>query len=212
MKNDFLKYAGAVAICLSVVGMVSAATTISTDISTGGTLAVTGASTLTGAVTHSASTTLANDLWFSEAATSTVGFATAGLNFDSSTFVIDPNSNMVGILTATPATALEVAGTASSTNTVVGGGTSLAKIVSGICQIPATTVTASSSAHADCTATGIAAGDRVFLQATSSLAANFIIQSASSSAAGNINLRIFNTGHIGGTAAGPAAIYYWAVR
>ena len=213
MKNELAKYLGAIAICLLVVGIVSAATTISTDISTGGTLAVTGASTLTGAVTHSASTTFANDLWFNEAATSTVGFATAGLNFDSSTWVIDPNSNRVGGLTAAPNTAFEVVGTASTTNLVVGSETSLTALVSGTCSFVQRTITASTTGHVDCTgATGVRADDRIFLMATSGLDQNFIIQAASSSATGNINIRLYNAGVVADTTAGPATLYYWATR
>ena len=175
---------------------------------------MTGASTLTGAVTHSASTTLAGDVWFSESATSTVGFATAGLNFDSSTFVIDPNSNRVGILTAAPNTAFEVVGTASTTNLVVGSETTLAALVSGTCSFVQRTIAASSTGHVDCTsATGVRAGDRIFLTATSGLEQNFMIQAASSSATESINIRLFNTGlGVNDTTAGPATLFFWATR
>jgi len=72
------------------------ATTISTNIDTGGTLSVTGASTFS------------SNLTFDNTATSTVTM-TNGLNFDSNTFVIDPNSNYVGIGTASPGSPLVIA-------------------------------------------------------------------------------------------------------
>lgn len=129
--------------------------------------------------------------------------------------VVDTSANRVGIQTATPNTTLEVVGTASTTNLIVGGnGTSLAGVVAGYCTIPATTVTASSTNYANCTgATGVINGDRVFVQATSSLADNFIIQSASSTVtAGTINVKILNTGMITGTGTGINSFNFWAFR
>ena len=129
------------------VVVVNAATTISTNISTAGTLTVTGASTLTGAVAASSTlqvtgattlystlnvsglTTLGNatttlftvlnntylgdadadtltvraGVWsLTSTATTTVAM-TNGINFDSNTFVIDPNTNAIAIGTTTGA-------------------------------------------------------------------------------------------------------------
>ncbi|OHB17295.1 MAG: hypothetical protein A2749_00840 [Parcubacteria group bacterium RIFCSPHIGHO2_01_FULL_45_26] len=183
MKSSTLRYAVAILACLSITGIISAATTISTNIDTGGNLSVTGGTTLTGAVAatgavtlgdaatdvilstgifqasstalfggavttyanstfgdaatdislftgrlHASSTALLSfpvsfydSLTFaSTTATTTVSFTSTGINFDSNTFVLDPNSNRIGILTATPAYSFEVNGTASSSNLIAG--------------------------------------------------------------------------------------------
>ena len=139
-----------------------AASTISTNISTGGTLAVTGASTLTGALYATSTAVVTGDIltyangtfgdsatadqyifagglqasstalmgggfrtygnWtIDQAATTTVAISQAGINFDSNTFVIDPNSDRIGILTSTPKTALEIVGTASTSALISSG-------------------------------------------------------------------------------------------
>src|SRR3989344_1954922 len=60
-------------------------------------------------------------------------------------------------------------------------------------------ITASSTAYAHCNnATGVTAGDNVFVTATSSLNSNVVILSASSTA-GAISVRLFNTGIATGT-------------
>ena len=149
----------------ALVGVVQASTTISTNISTGGTLSVTGASTLTGAV--SAASTLA----------------------------------VTGVSTLTGGVAV-----GATANTVT-------DMSIGYCTIPATTVTASSTAYADCTTSvTISASDRVVVQATSSLPANFLIQAASTTGATTINVRIFNSGTIAGTATGINSFNFWAAR
>lgn len=159
------------------VSVVQAATTISTNISTGGTLTVTGASTLTGAV--SAESTLA-----------VTGAATL-----SSTLAVTGVSTLSG--------GVAVGATA---NTVT-------DMSIGYCTIPATTVAASSTAFANCTTNiTISTSDRVIVQATSSLPANFLIQAASTTGATTINVRIFNSGTIAGTATGINSFNFWAAR
>ncbi|MBI5457032.1 hypothetical protein HY969_04825 [Candidatus Kaiserbacteria bacterium] len=154
-----------------VVTMVQAATTISTNISTGGTLAVTGASTLSSTLAVTGAATLSSTLAVTGASTLTGGV-------------------IVGA-TANTVTDMSV----------------------GYCTIPTTTVTASSTAYADCTTSvTISTSDRVFVQATSSLPANFIIEAASTTAATTINLRILNTGMISGVATGVNSFNFWAAR
>jgi len=204
----------------------SAATTISTNISTGGTLSVTGASTLTGAVTTSGNATFGDastdvnlftgtlqasttalftsgfttygNLTVDQAATTTVTFNQAGMNFDSNTLVIDPNANRVGVLTATPNTAFEVAGTASSTSLVVGGGSTLAGIVFGTCAVDPQSIAAQVSAKVEtsCTAAGIRSGDTVFVTPPSDTLATddwLVFEGASASSTnGFIEITLFN--------------------
>jgi len=177
---------------------------------------VVGEASSTSLTVGSGVTTLRGNVTLNPGATTTVTFSgTGGINFDADTLVIDPGANRVGILTATPNTAFEVVGTASTTNLIVGGnGTSLGGVIAGFCTIPATTVNASTSAYADCAnATGVRTTDRVLVMATSSLADNFVIQAASSTAANVINLRIFNLGiPLSNTGTGINSINFWAFR
>ena len=163
---------------LFVAASVSAVTTIDLNVNTGGTLTVTGLSSLANA--------------------STTVMSTSG-NF------------MVGGRATTTASSgnIETQGTI----TVGSSGTAITSMVSGVCGLAATTVAASSTAMGSCIgATGILSGDRVFVTATSSMQANFIVQAASSTASNIIQVNIFNTGTIAGTSAGPTALYFWAVR
>lgn len=101
--------AGALAATVLLIGQVAgASSTISTNISTGGTLTVTGASTLTGEVQASSTalfggtSTFYGNVVYDKAATTTVTYNQAGINYDSDTFVIDPNANKVGMATSAP--------------------------------------------------------------------------------------------------------------
>lgn len=169
-------------------------------------LGVTGAAVITGTITTP------NFAATSTTATSTL--STGGLAIGTNQFVVQQNSGSVGIGNSVPNTKFEVVGTASTTSLIVGGnGTTLNGVISGFCTIPATTVTASSTNYANCTgATGVLANDRVLVMATSSLPVNFIIQSASSTAAATINVQILNTGMIAGTATGINSFNFWDFR
>ena len=212
-KKEFFKYAGAILVCLSVVGFVSAASTISTNISTGGTLSVTGASTLTGLTTMGfASSTLMsvhNTAYFGGTATTTVN--SAGNVTVGGTLTSTAGLNTLGNASTT---ILSASTMASTSQLVIGGnGTALDGAVSGVCGVANVTIAATTTAMVSCIgATGIRSGDRVFVTATSSLPANFIIQAASSTAATVIQVNLMNTGSIGGTSPGPTAFYYWATR
>ena len=107
--------------------------------------------------------------------------------------------NVTGLTTLTYATTTSVTftGTASTTNLAVGGaGSNIAGINFGFCNIPNSTIAASTTAAVNCTsATGVAVADRVFVMATTSLPTNFAVLSASSSAATVISLYIANLGH-----------------
>ena len=107
--------------------------------------------------------------------------------------------NVTGLTTLVSATTthIGVTGTASTTNLVVGGGGStIAGINFGFCNIPDSTIAASTTKAVNCTsATGVAVADRVFVMATTSLPTNFAVLSASSSAATVVSLYIANLGY-----------------
>lgn len=105
-RNSFAAIIASVLVSfLFVAALVSASTTISTNVNTGGTLTVSGASTLTGAVWASSTlqatgvSTLYNDLVV-----------------DTSTLVVDSTNNRVGVGTTSPAAFFSVGGNAG-TNT-----------------------------------------------------------------------------------------------
>src|SRR3990167_11293825 len=146
-SKDFYSVALAVALSLVIVAVsVSAATTISTDISTGGTLAVTGASTLTGLATMTggfisqASSTAGSTLTvggkfmasstalFTDAITaySTLGVtgATAldgGLTMDTNKFTVADTSGNTAIAGTLSVTGVTTLGYASSTAITTSG-------------------------------------------------------------------------------------------
>jgi len=206
---------------LLVVGTAGAATTISTNISTGGTLAVTGASTLTGltSMIQASSTRFSvhDTAYFGGTATST--FSSTGaltLKADLTLQNDETISNSTnGTITLT-ATNLVFVGTASTSAIKVGDepdATTVNGIVAGYCTFPTVSITASTTGMASCAgATGVQSGDRIFVQATSSLPDAFVIQAASSTAAGVIQVDIVNFGFSGTSATGINSLNFWAVR
>jgi hypothetical protein len=173
---------------LLVVGVVYAVTSIGSNITTDGDLTVDGDATL-GTLTVDGDVTLENGETISN---STNGAITLGAD------------NLVLVGTASTS-ALKVGDEVVST---ING------LIFGFCTIADTNVTASSSAYAACAgATGVLNGDRVFVQATSSLNSDFYVTSASSTAtAGTIGLRIHNSGNTGQSATGVNSLNFWAVR
>jgi len=138
-------------------------------------------------------------------------------------FTINTNTDdanaRIGINTISPNTTFEVVGTASSTNLVVGGNSTngtLAGMIHGVCTFGNKTIAATTTVGVQCTATGVRTNDKVFVTATSSLHSNFIITSASSTAANTIGLYIFNTGAAGTTTTSGVdnitAINFFAIR
>lgn len=190
---------------LLVVLFTQAATTISTNINTGGTLDVSGVTTLSGAAILSS--TLA---------------VTSNATFDTTTFYVDATNNKVGVLTITPNTALEVVGTASSTSLVVGGNSTngtLAGMVFGTCNLTSASLVASTTQNFACTsATGVHSGDKVFVKATSTLVSgsylrgDVFLKAASSSVINQINVDVVNLGSFAGNATVSGTLDFWAVR
>ena len=248
-----------------VVGGVSAATTISTNVSTGGTLSVTGASTLTGltSMIQASSTRFSvhGTAYFGGTATSTFDSAgnltvigTLGVTGVSTltgrTDMIQASSTRfsvhdtayfggtattsitsAGVITLTngetianatngditlTATNLVLVGTASTSAVKVGdepNATTINGMVAGYCTFPTVTITASTTGMASCAdATGVASGDRIFVQATSSLPDVFVIQAASSTATDVIQVDITNLGFTVTEATGVNSLNFWAVR
>lgn len=173
--KHFLTLAGSVAAGVFLVaGVVSAATTISTNISTGGTLDVTGLSTLTAGFVSNASSTVA-----------------ATLN------------------TVTASTSALIVGDEPST-TING-------IAFGYCSFGLTTAfVGSTTRYVDCTTTPtnvLTSSDRIFVMATSSFDADFIIQAASSTSGGStITMRIYNTGHNNDQTLASTSVNFIAIR
>lgn len=107
----------------------------------------------------------------------------------------------------------EIYGTASSSAAKIGGGTTIAGVVFGYCNIASVTITATSTGYAVCSgATGVAASDRVWVMATSSMPAGMIVEAASSTAADTISLRINNANTGANTATGAISLNFWAAR
>jgi len=224
-----------------VVGGVSAATTISTNVSTGGTLSVTGASTLTGltSMIQASSTRFSvhGTAYFGGTATSTFDSAgnltvvgTLGVTglttlTGASTTRISLTSNLMvnGMATTTGSSgdiatqgSVTILGTASTSAVKVGdepNATTINGMVTGYCTFPTVTITASTTGMASCAgATGVVSGDRIFVQATSSLPDAFVIQAASSTATDVIQVDIVNFGFSGTSATGINSLNFWAVR
>lgn len=216
-----------------------AATTISTNISTDGTLAVTGLATLSGGATTT-SITLLNGETITNATDGTI--ALTGAATISSTLSVTSLATFLGGATTTSLTLLNgetisngtdgtitfgasntaLVGTASSSAIRVGdepAAPAINGMVFGYCTFTDVTLAASSTnGFANCTVdssvTGaLVAGDRVFVQATSSLESQYLITAASSTGASTIQLRFLNTGL--GTADGTlsgTSVNFWALR
>ncbi|OGG58621.1 hypothetical protein A2765_02770 [Candidatus Kaiserbacteria bacterium RIFCSPHIGHO2_01_FULL_56_24] len=188
----------------AVVGLVQAATTISTNISTDGN------TTLGDAVADSVTanayfTQLRIGTGSTFGHIGTVGADELGVEGD---IEIDGTAYFDGLASTS---ALKV-GDEPAAPTING-------LVFGYCSFSDVTLAASSTAgFASCTVdssvTGaLVAGDRVFVQATSSFEAPFIITAASTTGVSTIQLRILNTGlgSADGTLGG-TSINFWAVR
>lgn len=236
--NPYVSTAASVlASVLAVSGIVYAATTIGTNVSIDGTLTQTGIATfsdsvrasstvlVTGAVTNYGNSTFGDaaadvNLFTGTLQASTTALFTSGLlTYGNSTFGdAGTDTNLfTGTLQAST-TALFTSGlTAYATSTLTGvkvggGGTTFTQLVAGFCNIPDTTVAASSTAYANCTsATGIASGDRVFVMATGSLESSVAVKAASSTADATINVALLNATNVS-TTTGNISFNFWAFK
>lgn len=181
---------------LAVSGIVYAATTIGTNVTVDGTLTQTGAATFSGAVTVSGAGTFNGNNVFGDASTDTNLFT----------------GTLQASTTALFTTGLTSYSTASTSALVVGGPTSFSTMVGGFCNIPDTTVAASSTAYANCTsATGIESGYRVFVMATGSLQSSVVIKAASSTNGNIINVALQNTTNVS-TTTDNISFNFWGFR
>jgi hypothetical protein len=245
----------ALAVVFVSAGLAQAATTISTNIETAGTLSVTDQTTL-----GNASTTLltAYSGFFGTSATSTLGAdgsltLVAGLTGTtgsfSSTLGVTGVTTLVNASTSKSLTVagplwvggnattsqagnistngtLDIIGAATLASTTATGmkvgqvGTRMTRIVSGYCvtgsiTIPATNAS-STQTYANCTPSGgtsiISSGDRVFVNATSSLPYYIVLQSASSTSDGLINVSLTNFSTSTSPAAYAYAFNFWAFQ
>lgn len=187
--SESLKVLGsAVIAALLMAGVASAATTITTSISTGGTLTVSGASTLTGLASL-------------DGAASTTNLSTSGAVW------------VGGMATTTSAGAISTRGSL----TVGSAGTAASGMVFGYCNFANVVITATTTGMITCSdATGILSGDRIFVQATTSLPTNFRILHASSTESDVIQIQLFNhsttSADTGSDATGTGSINFWGVR
>lgn len=171
---------------LVAVSSVSAATTITTNIDTGGTLNVTGLSTFTYA--SSTHQSLTGNLLIGGYAT------TAGA---SGNFLTQGKVAIGTTSTSVSQDALDVTGTTTSSAGIRVGqtGTPTNQILWGVCGVdfPAFTATASTT-NATCTATGVATTHKIFFTASSTLplVSQFHITAASSTAANTISFEAQN--------------------
>lgn len=238
LKKDYVSYGSVLLLGLLMSALAaSASTTISTNVNTGGTLTVTGVSTLTGAI--NASSTLATSGNITVVAG--YGLDTAGggvLNLGTTTattVIIGSSSANVGVASSSPYVALGVTGTTTaSAGMVIGAtGTALNRVVAGSCAliIPSgagATVAASSTAPFDCAVTGVTSGDNVIVElatttagagkmgGTGTTAGLFIFAGAkASSTAGYITVLLLN---MSGAATQPSlygygsSTAYWIFR
>jgi hypothetical protein len=75
----------------------------------------------------------------------------------------------------------------------IGGGTAIKVALFGTCAFDPPSITANSIGTAACTATGVAAGDKVFLTAPTGLENTLVLQSATASGANTITIYLQNT-------------------
>ena len=213
------------ALLLSVT-VLYAATTIGSNITTAGTLAVTGTATFSGLVKTAADygldassagimnigTTTATtiNIGGSQALTKILGNASTTMVSLSGSLWVGGNATTtasngnfvtqgsVGVASSSPYVALGVTGTTtSSAGMVIGAtGSPINKLLVGTCTVTAGSITASSTLSVDCAATGVATGDKVFV--TPYISDNGIVfVSASSTATNVIQVSLFNVGLTG---------------
>ncbi len=177
----------------------SASSTISTDISTGGVLGVTGLSTLTGGYVSQASSTV----------TST--FTTAGALYASSTV------NVTGLSTLTGGYLSQASSTVVGTTTITGPGnsaglvlntTAISQLLFGTCAVNPGAIAASTTVVATCAATGVNTGSKVFVTPASSTN-QIVFTSASSTGTGTISIAFYNIGSPSGSVTPTALTFSW---
>lgn len=153
------------------VGTTTGTSTFANNLQVGGTLRVgTDSAYLTASALNFSA---ASSLTTSAGAFTITPAAGSGLNVNLSTtgdfvvttndLVVDTSADRVGIQTATPNTTLEVVGTASTTNLVIGGGASISRHLSSAASVNIGVISGNGCAEATMTVTDAADGDTVAL-------------------------------------------------
>ncbi len=210
MKNTFTvdkaiaMAAAVVAGVFLVVGAVGAATTISTNIATDGTILV-----------NNATSTISNlDMLTSTStqATSTALFSTTIRGTNATlTNLTSTNSTSTNATT----TSLYVSGIASSTTLKVGNDTvsTISGMIFGACSVQTANVAAASTTYANCTgATGVTSSYKVFVQATSTPVATMITAASSTATTGTLQIRFHADAGASNITADTVFLNFWAVR
>ena len=207
------------------------ATTIGTNVNTGGTLTVTGNSVFstassTGTVKFSTINSDTGAISFGDENLTTTGtLNVSGLTTlgNASTTILSLTGNLLvnGFATTTASNgnidtegSLTVVGTASTTNLIVGGnGTNgtIAGIVFGTCTFNPGAITASTTKSTTCTATGLRTTDKVFVNPVS-LEPHLVFTSASSTAINTLQVTVYNTGLTGNITPASKDWYWMAIR
>ena len=180
-----------------------ATTTIGTNVDTGGTLTVTGATTIYGATSIGGALTATSTLAISGATSfagnaSTTGSAvlkSAIINSDTGAISFgDENLTTTGAVNFATASSTSLASLDSIKISSLGD--TISDIQFGTCTVTIGSVTASSTAVADCAATGVTTSHQVFI--TPYITDSTIIFSSASSTADNtIQVAVYNTGTVG---------------
>ena len=120
-------------------------------------------------------------------------------------------------LVANAVTTISTSISTGGTLTVGSAGTAVSSMVFGYCTIANVAINASSTGTTICSgATGVASGDRVFVQATGTIPNNFVIQAASTTATDIIQIDLLNiattTFDSDTDDTGVRSFNFWAVR
>ncbi|HEY4482890.1 MAG TPA: hypothetical protein VI953_01820 [Candidatus Paceibacterota bacterium] len=213
--------AGVLTAAVLLIGqVVGASSTISTNISTDGTLSVTGIVNASSTLQATGDITTYGGGTFGNSATADQ-YVFVGTLQASSTALFGGQANFydsIGVGTATPATTVGIVGTTTMTRgLVVGGattGTPISAVMMGTCTYnPGAAIVASTTLSTNCTgATGVRNGDRVFVTPRS-LANYLTLTSASSTATDDVvQVSVYNMGY-GGPITPASATWSWmAIR
>ncbi len=191
------------------------ATTISTNVNTGGTLTVSGASTIA-SLTASGAVAASGTVQVTGAFTS-YGNVTLG-DAGGDVITITGNASTTNSLTVNKD--LYVEGTASTTNLRVGGNDGanglIAGVLFGTCNLQGTgTHAASTTRGYVCSgATGVTTSHKIFVQATSTFVggASFTTQGASSTGANTIGVDVVNWGFNPTNVIGNATLNFFGIK
>jgi hypothetical protein len=166
-----------------------ASTTISTDISTGGTLTVNGATSLNGGSTFGDAATDVN-LFTGTLQASTTALFTSGLTSYGTITLQNADT-----ITNSSVGAIGLSGTTTmAAGAKIGSsGTALNIVLTGTCTVDfGVSITAGLATTTNCTATGVLIGDKVFMTPTG-LENRIAFNSASSTINDKIQVQVFNT-------------------